>query len=680
MYSKTYNRCETMRFRRFSRKSYALFACLGKVVLIGTLSAPIVAHAKAEGISTKTATEDNTHTGIAGEYQLDEVNITGSRAPMAAIQSAKIVAVITKDDINRAAAESINDVLKLATGVDVRQRGGFGVQTDISIDGGTFDQIAIFLNGVNISNPQTGHNAADFPIDIKDIERVEVLRGASARVFGAQAFSGAVNIITRPSHDNNARISAQAGSYGTFGTSAAINLQKGAVRNRISGGYMRTDGGTDNSDFQKRHGFYQGIFNSRHLDLQWQAGMTSQKYGANTFYSGKYKNQFEETCRYLTSLTGDIKLLRDDALHISPSLYYNHNYDHYQLIRYMEGAKAGENYHQNNIYGGGINSYISWTLGKTAFGYEVRREEILSTALGIPLDSADYKHIGSTNRYYDKKAHRTNTSFYLEHDIILDNFTLSAGVLANKNTGLSGGLKFYPGIDISFRPTDNWKLYASWNKSLRMPSFTDMYMVNVIQQGDSKLKPERNSVYNVGVQYGIQGIEVTASGFYSQGRDMIDWVFSTQQSTKYQSMNIGKLDNKGVSVDLYIDMPKLINDSRFPITYVKMGYAYINQKHETTQPIYKSLYALEYLKHKFTAELNHRIWNKLSATWSMRWQQRMNGYHPYTKIDGKIKWTAEKYDLFVQADNITNHHYYDLTAVEQPGIWIMAGANIRLNL
>ena len=105
------------------------------------------------------------------ELKLDEVVVTGSRAPLTALQSAKVVAVITREDIHRAAAASINDVLKLATGVDVRQRGGFGVQTDISINGGTHDQVTILLNGVNISNPQTGHNAADFPVALDDIVR-----------------------------------------------------------------------------------------------------------------------------------------------------------------------------------------------------------------------------------------------------------------------------------------------------------------------------------------------------------------------------------------------------------------------------------------------------------------------------------------------------------------------------
>lgn len=104
---------------------------------------------------------------------------------------------MTREDIQRSAAQTINDVLKLATGVDVRQRGGFGVQTDISINGGTFDQIAIFLNGVNISNPQTGHNASDFPVTLADIDHVEIIEGASSRVFGTSAFNGAINIVTK---------------------------------------------------------------------------------------------------------------------------------------------------------------------------------------------------------------------------------------------------------------------------------------------------------------------------------------------------------------------------------------------------------------------------------------------------------------------------------------------------
>ena len=132
-------------------------------------------------------------------------------------------------------------------------------------------------------------------------------------------------------------------------------------------------------------------------------------------------------------------------------------------------------------------------------------------------------------------------------------------------------------------------------------------------------------------------------------------------------------------MDVTFHLPELVSPAFF-ITQVKLGYAYIYQTHETNQPIFKSLYALEYLKHKFTAQLDHRIWNRLSAHWALRWQQRMNGYTPYFKLDGKLLWDANRYQLYVKADNITNHRYVDVGGVLQPGIWVMAGGSIKLDL
>src|SRR5574344_357170 len=679
MYKTNSDRRNILRFKHFNRKGYSLFACLGKEVLIGTLSVSTLAIASVKCVAAQPVRNDSVRTNNK-EVLLDEVSVTGSRAPLTALQSAKIVSVITRDDINRASAESINDLLKLATGVDVRQRGGFGVQTDISINGGTFDQITILLNGVNISNPHTGHLATDFPVDLNDIERIEVLEGASARVFGCSAFSGAVNIVTRSASSNSVRVNAEGGSFGSFGGGAALAIAKNSFRNQLSGGYQQSDGGTDNSDFKKRRAFYQGEYGSRHLDLQWQAGLASQDDGANTFYSSKYNNQYEESRRYITSVTADIKGFLHDYLHFVPTVYWNRNYDHYQLIRDKEGANMGENYHKTDVYGVSLNSHITWALGKSAVGAEIRHEGILSTALGTPMDSSDFEKISGSDRFYSKKAHRTNTSFYFEHDVILKQFTLSAGLLANRNTGLDNDYRLYPGIDISYRPTYNWKFYASWNKALRMPTFTDLYTSNVVQQGDAALKPERNSTFKVGARFRSRGFEAVASSFYSHERNMIDWVFLTGTSTKYHAMNIGKLDNFGASLDLSMQMPQMLDRPGFFITQIKLGYAYIHQTHETDQAIYRSLYALEYLKHKFTAELDHKIWNKLSASWNLRWQQRMNGYTPYTTISCKIQWNDEKYKLYVKADNITNHKYYDLTAVQQPGIWIMAGGTFNVSL
>ena len=429
--------------------------------------------------------------------------------------------------------------------MDVRQRGGFGVQTDISINGGTFDQITILLNGVNISNPQTGHNAADFPVSLSDIDRIEVLEGASARVFGASAFSGAINIVTKTEAQSGLRLSADGGSFGPFGGSVALSLASKTVRQQLSGGYSQSDGGTINTYFPKRQGFYQGNFETKAIDLFWQAGLVAKDYGAGTFYGIASDNQYEETRRFVASVGSNIRPLPNNVLTLSPTIYWQRNWDHYQWKRGMTGGNKGENYHRTDVYGGALNTVVNWALGKTALGVDLRKELIYSTAYGETLPAHQWKTIHGSDRMYERRGERTNTSLFLEHNVVLQHFTLSAGLLANHNTWLSGGLHFYPGVDLAWRPNAQWKVFASWNKALRLPTYTDLYISNRAQMGDQNLNPERVNTYKLGARYRTTALQTQVNAFYSNGRDMIDWVFETSASTRYHALNIGKLDNMG---------------------------------------------------------------------------------------------------------------------------------------
>lgn len=689
MKTTTFNKRNAIVFKHFNRKGYCLFSALGKVVLIGVLAVPTLAHAKAGGMAA--VNEHNDADSLSfGEQRIDEVQVTGSRAPLTAQQSAKIVEVISRDDIRRAEAQTVNDILKLATGVDVRQRGGFGVQTDISINGGTFDQITLLLNGVPLTSPQTGHNAADFPISLDDIDHIEVIEGAASRVFGSAAFSGAINIVTvnaakatTADKEWTGWFRGEGGSFGSFGVNAGVGYndkrQNSAFDSFLSGGYTQSDGGTDNSDFKKRRGYYRGSYTSYYIDVNWQAGISSQDYGANTFYSARFPNQYEWTRRYIGSVSADIRPL--SKLTISPTVYAHRDVDHYQLIKDKVGAENGENYHRMDVYGTSLNVNLDWLLGKTSIGADIRKEHILSTAYGDDLGEDDWKKIHGSDRYYTKDGNRTNTSLYAEHNILLGGLTISAGIMANKNTGLDHDFHFYPGVDISYRPDSHWKLYASWNKAMRLPTFTDMYANNSAQKGDVNLKPERNTTYKLGTRYRTLGFEVMVSAFYNHGTNMIDWVYETEASKQYHALNISKLNNEGFNIDATINFSELLGATLQPMetpVKLKLGYAYIHQHSEMTQAIYRSLYALEYLRHKFVASLSHPIISHLSATWSLRWQQRMNGYHPYAKLDGVLQWSEPHYQLYVKADNITGHRYYDIGGVKQPGLWIMAGAKVNL--
>lgn len=695
MYQNNSNERKIATFKKLSRKPYALFSCLNREVRIGVLGVSTLTFASLGTATAQTTTHHTTSpTETTPEYKLDEVAVTGSLAPLTATQSARIVTVITRKEIERSAAQSVNDLLKLAVGVDVRQRGGFGVQTDISLDGGTFDQVTLLLNGVNINSPQTGHLTADFPVSVDDIERIEVLEGAASRVYGSSAFSGAINIVTRQGKASRGEVGLQGGSYGTVGTHAAIGLSQGAFDSRLSGNLLRSDRGTTNSSFRNANVFYIGSYNASkaspnptdNLKLSWQAGYSGKGYGANTFYSGAFPNQYEADNRIFAA----VKAETGRTVHFAPTVYWNRTYDHFQLVH---NTSYGENYHRTDVFGTNLNAYFNWWGGRTSFGAEMRNEGILSTNLGRPLAAGQQPHIAGTDTLrYTHRDNRTNISYYAEHNILWHRFTLSLGIMANQNSALDSKFRFYPGVDLSYRPTEAWKFFASWDKALRMPSFTDLYYKSPTQQGNVGLKPEETQSFLAGAKYGLPWLQFTANAFYHRGRHMIDWVMYSATDV-YHSANF-RLDNMGYTLQATLLPRQLTNENCF-VEQVYVGYTYIHQKRHDNVEIYKSNYALEYLRHKFVARLDHRIAGPLSASWDFRWQDRMGSYlvyqagkstgtktdyKPYGLLNLKLQWKGRNYLLYAEADNLTSHRYYDLGNVRQPGIWFMFGARYSFSL
>lgn len=680
-------------WKQYSNKGYSAFASMRRLVKIGVLSVGTLATVTPVQAETERMASRETE----GEEQtLQEILISGTMAPLTQLQSARIVSVLTRQDIEQAGVQSVNDLLKLASGVDVRQRGGFGIQTDISIDGGTFDQITLLLNGTNISNPHTGHLAADLPVSLSDIERIEILEGADSRVYGGSAFGGCINIVTRRDTQNNVSGGAEGGMYGTVQGDARISLKYGRVGNRLSLGGGRTDGGTDNSDWRKAQLYYQGDYGHTAFDLQWQFGFSKKNYGANTFYSAAYPDQYERNERYTVSVSAETK----GKFHFTPQVWWNRTYDNFELVR---GERFGENFHQVDVYGMKLGGYFNWKCGRTALGAEVRNEGILSTNLGKPMDTAEYTLVhGDHDIYYDHRDNRTNVSYNVEHNILLDHWTISAGLIANMNTSIDHTFRLYPGADIAYRPTTNWKIYASYSKGFRLPSFTDLYYKSPTLNGNVGLRPEVNRSMQVGAQYVRPGVQATLRAFYHRGEDMIDWVMYNATDI-YHSTSFD-LDNMGLQAEARLDFTKLFKKDIYLRSF-SVGYTYIHQHRRDDISIYKSNYALEYLRHKFVASLNHKIAAKLSATWSLRWQDRMgsyidytgtyidsttgylrgstNGdlvsYRPYATLDLKLQWTDKNWQAYVQGTNITNKRYYDLGNIRQPGIWVLAGARFNIN-
>ena len=688
MYKPLFNQRKALRFRQFTRKRWALFACVGRVVTIGVLSVATLRSAAVTATDTLSvaggSAASNTDDGQTTDKEatLDDVEVTGSRAPLALGQAARMVTVLSRDEIQAAPVQSINDLLKMAVGVDVRQRGPIGAQTDVGIRGGTSEQITILLNGINICDPQTGHNAFDLPCDISDIERIEVLEGPAGRVYGTSSLMGAINIVTKDGRSKMAEVRVEGGSFGYLSTAGRIALTSRLLplTSQLSTSYTRSDGyqraksGALNSDYSGGKVYYQGGYNTKDIRIDWHAGLSIKGFGSNTFYSAKFDEQYEKTTKIYTAIKGETK----GWFHFSPSIYWNRSYDRFELIRGTED-KVPFNYHRTDVFGVNLNSYFDWQLGRTALGAEFRNEDIVSGNLGEPLNKPI--HISGTDRDYLYGLNRSNLSFHLEHNILLKRFTLSAGFIAVKNTWNQMPFTVYPGIDASYRIGDNWKVYASYNSSLRMPSFTELYYSVGGHKADKYLKPEELRAVEGGIKYAGQWLTMKASIFHHHSRDMIDWVRDTrEQDAPWQSVNLTKVNTFGQEVTLA---------SQFSPFTLQLSYCHLHQSKDVPDYL-QSQYSLEYLRHKVTAQLQMPIVALLNLTVNYRWQDRMgsytdtNGqiqsYHPYSIVDCRLAWNADTYSLYMEANNLFSKKYVDYGNVPQPGTWLMAGFKYNLNI
>lgn len=690
---------EVFTFRRFSRKGYALFAVLGREVRVGVLgvatlaaAAPRLAQAAAELPTDSAAVAASTGDTLSLAAAVVEASPSVTRVADA---SALLVQVLTREDVAAAAVTSVNDVLKLATGTDVRQRGGFGMQTDISINGGTFDQVAFFVNGFPINNPQTGHNAADFPLTLADIERIEVLEGAAASIFGSQAFSGVVNVITRTAAREEGRgavaldASLSGGSYGTLlaEARAAIGGSGERASSSLSAAFRRSDGAVENSAFRGGKAFWQGRFDGKGFTLRAQAGATLNDFGANTFYSAAYPNQWEATRRYHVGVRGETA----GRVRFVPEVSWLRNADHFQLIRH---SATGENYHRGDVFAGGFRAYAGWRADKAAMqgtlsaGAEIRLEEIYSSNLGRPMDEANcFSH-------YTRHDSRTNVALNLGHSVRWQGWTLDLSAAAQHNSSTGRRFRIYPGATLAYSVREgggHWRFMASWQRTFRLPTFTDLYYKSPTQEGNTGLRAEENTSVRVGAEHKSRTLDAGVHAFFNKGTNMIDWVMFAPDDVFHATAF--RLSNMGASASFAADLHQLLG-ARQPLRRIALSYAYIHQHRRDRIPYFKSNYALEYLRHKFTARLEHTLLiPRLSVAWALRVQRREGNYLVYANgaptgelrpygthaiLDCKVRWKAARYELYADLQNLTRTRYYDLGNVPQPRFFLLLGGSLRL--
>ena len=288
-----------LRFRRFCRAGWAAYSSMHREVTIGRLATRVADSSLAKSAvaccllaAVGTPTMAQTDDREARTLPEVEVSLDSLASSLTSVEPA---AVLTANDFRQTSIRSIADLVALLPGVDLRTRGGNDVQADLSMRGGTFDQMLVLLNGINLTDAQTGHHTLDIPIDISMVERVELLTPAQCMARGLAAFCGAVNIVVSEQYRDRLLADVSLGSHATAKATVLGTRALGRWSLTAAAAYNRSDGYRPNTDY--RHGslFLQGLRHGGRSDLHLQLGGQFKDFGSAGFYSTTFPDQYEAT-------------------------------------------------------------------------------------------------------------------------------------------------------------------------------------------------------------------------------------------------------------------------------------------------------------------------------------------------------------------------------------------------
>ena len=587
--------------------------------------------------------------------EIEEIVIQENRISIPFNDNSRSISVISREQIEATPAKDVAELLQNVAGIDVRQRGVHGVQSDIGIRGGTFDQTLVLLNGVKLIDPQTGHHTMNIPVNIHVIERIEILKGPAARIFGQNGFAGAINIITRKPETNMISFGVDYGSYGvdsltgegynTLGLSVVNNIVTENSNHLISINRNTSDGYRYNTDYKVENIFYQSQIDIADNPLSLTLGHSWREFGANGFYaSPDFMDQYEEVTTSMASAS--YKFSVDDWF-IVPRFTYRKNNDDYVFVR--DNPAIYQNIHLSHNTLAEINAHKQNKLGILGLGVEYNRLELESNNLG--------------------ERERDLFSVFAEQRFSLldDKLDLTPGITYTSYSDFDN--KVFPGIDLGYRVSDKLKAYANYGFTYRVPTYTDRFYSDPSNLGNENLQPEEAVTYEAGVKFADNGFKANLSFFQRDGRDLIDWV-KDADTLQWTPINIGEITTRGVELSAdYVFSDEQIMD------YLSLGYTYIDAEQSTVNVAF-SRYALEHLNHQLVASTQYGYKNFYHSL-QFRYLDRQN-LDDYAVLDTKLGIRTTKYEVYLSVTNMLDQEYKETNLVTMPGRWIMGG--VRYNL
>lgn len=514
-----------------------------------------------------------------------------------------------------------------------------GIQTDFSLRGSNFQGVLMLLDGQRINDPQTGHFNSDLPLTKEDIEKIEVMPGVGSSLFGPDAIGGAINFVTKAPDKPKMVLEFSGGQHYAQGGIFSVTQKCDNVGLRVSVERDKSDGFRYDTDFKKLTATINSLVNFADNEFKINLGYQNKEFGAFDFYtpgSGFPSREWTKTWLLDTGLN----LNTEGGLSIKPNFLWRRHYDKFMLDETQIKSKY-LNYHHSDMYTPSIyfKKNINY-LGQLGLGLEYGREQIKSTNLG--------KHQRDHGSVFMDDLKEINSQVSLALSGRLDNFD-SFGA----NGSGSATLKF------NLTPQD--ALHLGVSRSIRIPTFTELYYSDPTTVGNPNLAAEKSLNYETGYEYKRENLSFGLIAFLRQESDAIDWVRHTPIE-KWAAQNINQAQFKGLETNFKISFNHFFSASS--------NYTYTDRHADDNGLLYK--YGPTYSRHLVSAALIFN-WLKFVQSFSFNYKKQPSRGGWFT-INTRFSYNFyPNAQLFMEADNLLAKEFSDIPGIPQPKRWIEGG-------
>jgi len=611
---------------------------------------------------------------------LNPITITATRSPQKANETGRNISVLDGKLFNQLPLSSIDELLKYIPGVEVQQRGPMGAQSDIVIRGGTFQQILVLLDGVKINDPITGHFNSYIPIAPFEIERIEILRGPAAALYGAEAVGGVINVITKTFNkfkkekSNNETIGLSLGQYGLINgnggwhtTGPKVNASLGILSNNTTGQLLR---GT-NRGYVHNHTFSGSIAFA--LKNNWQLALRSsydtRSFGAQNFYTIFKSDTAKEK---VTTFWNQAQLKQQKAKYTQQlDVLYKQTSDHY-----VYNALSTANNNKANFL---LLQYL----------YTQKISSKINIGTGAQVD----RRVITSN---DRGNHTTSHGAIFA-SLIYSNKNLKITPAMRIDNDGNYGTAVLPQLNAAYQ-IKTITIRSNAGRSIRGGDFTERYnnynkvFVSGGSIGNPNLVTENAWSYEAGADVILSNhFKASVTGFYRNQNNIIDFVTTpyinmprkinlSPTGTYALAENIKKVKTSGVEMEL--SYQKAFGNKQS--LYVNAGITLLKSNSNDSVP---SFYIISHAKTLVQSTVIYQC-KKINLAVNMVYKNRnarnANAINAaitknYLLLNAKLGYSFYKdMQLFVSCTNFTNINYSDLLGSIMPKRWTSIGFSINL--